>query len=119
MLLPNIYHGIETPYQQYGALKGELGIFLALVAFSMKKESLSQYLPAMFAGKQWLTHTLKHGRKSPCSPSWPWLIHRTGEDGRGVIVYVYACPSNWDDKGTKENLELYENGHYYGAKYYY
>jgi hypothetical protein len=68
MLLPNIYHGIETPYQQYGALKGELGIFLALIAFSMRKDLLPQCLPAMFAGKQWLTHTLKHGRKSSCSP---------------------------------------------------
>lgn len=63
MLLPDIYHGNETPYQPYGALKGELGIFLALVAFSMRKEYMVQYVPHMFSNGSWKTLDLPHGRR--------------------------------------------------------
>lgn len=63
MLLPNIYHGTETPYAQYGALKGELPIFLALIAFSMRQEYLPATIPLMFTNRHWNTHMNPHGRK--------------------------------------------------------
>lgn len=64
MLLPDIYHGHETRHQAYGSLKGELGIFLALVAFSMRKEYMMQYIPQMFFHGFWTPHNLPHGRTS-------------------------------------------------------
>jgi hypothetical protein len=64
ILLPQHYHGPVTPYQQYGALKGELGIFLGLVAFTMRREALQQYLPSLFIGSQWRPYTGgSHGRR--------------------------------------------------------
>jgi hypothetical protein len=60
-LLPNIYHGPCTQNQNYGGLRGELPIFLALIAMSMDPANLSTWLPWMFQGSQWHAHALDHG----------------------------------------------------------
>jgi hypothetical protein len=66
MLLPDIYYhsAPTTPYQQYGGLKGELAIFLALVAFAMVPEKMPNVLPVMFQNGEWKTYSMPHGRKS-------------------------------------------------------
>ncbi|KAI8933047.1 hypothetical protein NX059_009695 [Plenodomus lindquistii] len=99
MLLPSNNHGNNTPYQQYGSLKGELGIFLALLAFSMRKENLTECIPKMFDSR-WKTHTLHHGRT----------------DKRGVVVYIYLCPPHWNGS-TRQDLRNYEDG-VNGNRYY-
>jgi hypothetical protein len=63
MLLPNIYHGPAYTAAGYGGLRGELAIFLALVAFSMKPEMLSTGLPKLTENGGWGTHDYPHGRK--------------------------------------------------------
>jgi len=63
MLLPSVYHGKEIQDPRYGGLIGDLGIFLALVAFSMEPKHLQQWLPWMFQNSAWQTHSLGHGRK--------------------------------------------------------
>jgi hypothetical protein len=63
MLLPDIYQAPPvTAHQAYGGLKGDLAILLALVAFSMSREHLPQYLQSMFLGETWQVHGLPHGR---------------------------------------------------------
>lgn len=62
MLLPTRYHGIETPYGQYGALKGELAIFLALLAFSLKPQEMPMLIPQLFQSGTWCVHSRSHGR---------------------------------------------------------
>ena len=65
MLLPDIYHPsltLET-HRNYGGLNGDLALFLALIAFSMSKEHLEEYVGAMYSRGQWQVHTLPHGRK--------------------------------------------------------
>jgi hypothetical protein len=66
MLLPDIYYhsAPTTPYQQYAGLKGELAIFLALVAFAMVPEKMPNVLPVMFQNGEWKTYSMPHGRKS-------------------------------------------------------
>jgi hypothetical protein len=68
MLLPDIYYegAPETAYPQYGGLKGELAIFLALVAFAIHPDDLLQWLPVMFTGRAWRTQgpRNRHGSKS-------------------------------------------------------
>lgn len=62
MLLPDIYQ--TTPYpisSAYGGLKGDLAIFLALIAFSMDQNNLRQYLRSMFINGEWIVHGLQHG----------------------------------------------------------
>ncbi|KAF2851858.1 hypothetical protein T440DRAFT_421455 [Plenodomus tracheiphilus IPT5] len=102
MLLPNIYHGSDTPYAQYGSLKGELGIFLALMSLSVKQDFMAQWFPMMFNNSQWYTHVLPHGR----------------QDKRGVVVYIYTCPPSWNAGSTKEILQAYEDGNWFGSRYY-
>lgn len=65
MLLPDInYDGTPiSQYQQYGALKGELAIFLALIAFTMPPAQLAHTLPSMFIGGNWQVYQMPHGRK--------------------------------------------------------
>ena len=63
MLLPDIYHDKWEVALPYGGLKGELAIFLALVAFSVPVESLSTYLPAMFQSGRWQQYDMLHGRE--------------------------------------------------------
>ncbi|KAF1836098.1 hypothetical protein BDW02DRAFT_257049 [Decorospora gaudefroyi] len=98
MLLPDIYWEATpvTPYAQYGGLKGELAIFLALVAFAMQPAKLPSVLPKMFENREWKVWKMPHGR----------------EERRGVVVYVYTWPDT-----TEEDLINYENGEY-NARYY-
>jgi hypothetical protein len=63
MLLPDIYHGPTYTAAGYGGLTGELAIFLALVALSMKPERLLTELPRLTEKGEWVTHGCAHGRK--------------------------------------------------------
>ncbi|KAF2685654.1 hypothetical protein K458DRAFT_299890, partial [Lentithecium fluviatile CBS 122367] len=64
MLFPDIYQTRAVPtHQSHGGLKGDLSLFLALIAFSMSMEDLQQYLSAMCLGGSWQVHGLAHGRK--------------------------------------------------------
>ena len=64
LLFPDIYHkyGMVTPNTQYGGLRGELPIFLALVAFSMVQGLLTRILPQMFVNGSWRVHPYPPGR---------------------------------------------------------
>lgn len=61
MLLPNTYHGPITTTPGYGGLKGELPIFLALIALSMPAASLYEQLPRMFQNGAWQVHNGRYG----------------------------------------------------------
>lgn len=101
MLLPTIYQTRPVPTdQRYGGLKGELAIFLALIAFSMDRQYVRQLIPQMFTGGVWARHSLPHGRVNQ----------------RGVVVNVYTCPSSWGHNNTAQELSNYEDG--VGGKYY-
>ena len=64
MLLPDVYHdGCPVTAPPCGGLKGELAIFLALIAFSMPVDSLQTYLPAMFHSGKWQQYDMANGRK--------------------------------------------------------
>ena len=63
MLLPDVYHGHWiVPGQEHGALKGELPIFLDLIAFSIPQAQVQQYLPSMFQDGSWQQYNMGHGR---------------------------------------------------------
>ncbi|KAH4639700.1 hypothetical protein HBH81_094080 [Parastagonospora nodorum] len=82
MLLPAMYHGfIEPNIGDHGGLSGDLGIFLALLAFSIKPDSLLTVLPKLMVNGEWQVHTEAHGRI----------------DRRGVIVQIYTTTSHWSD----------------------
>jgi hypothetical protein len=112
MLLPDIYqtHPVTT-HQLYGGLKGDLAILLALIAFSMSRENLQQYLPSMFLNATWQVHGLPHGRM---------LIHmlaiatltKVGLPKRGVVVWIYLCPSTPTRISTSTEIRSYEDGEY-------
>jgi hypothetical protein len=91
MLLPNIYHGSQTPYQQYGALKGELAIFLGLLALSMSKDYVLQYLPSTFTNQQWNVHHVPHGCK--CDATVAFLKICANSSAKGTIKGVWLCGS--------------------------
>lgn len=61
MLLPDVYHDRWEVPAPYGGLKGELAIFLALVAFAIPVDSLQTYLPAMFQSGQWQQFDMSNG----------------------------------------------------------
>jgi hypothetical protein len=63
ILLPDIYHGPEYSDTDYGGLTGELAIFLALIALSMKPDRLPTQLPKMMADGEWKEHQGSHHRK--------------------------------------------------------
>ncbi|KAF2734315.1 hypothetical protein EJ04DRAFT_247237 [Polyplosphaeria fusca] len=101
LLLPDIYHNPEpTPYEGYGGLKGELPIFLSLVAFSTPRNWLENVLPTMWSDGAWRVHGYFQPRLS----------------GRGVIVTVYTAPTEWDGGSGSLDLEQIENGNW--GKYY-
>lgn len=63
MLLPDVYHGSNRVSQvPYGALKGDLPIFLSLVAFSMSVNEVESYLPSMFQHGRWQVYGMANGR---------------------------------------------------------
>ncbi|KAF2113808.1 hypothetical protein BDV96DRAFT_117764 [Lophiotrema nucula] len=102
LLLPDIYHTTQlTPYQQYGGLKGELPIFLALMALSTSREWLPNVLPTIFAGGQFIPHT--------------YGLPRTNQ--RGVVVAVYTAPHLLQDGSAQNELRDYEEGRL--GKYFY
>ncbi|KAI4928981.1 hypothetical protein J4E85_005603 [Alternaria conjuncta] len=93
-MLPDIYHGPSTPYQQYGSLRGDLSIFLALMALSVKPDMLASLMPY-----------LRHDAKWQCREDYP-----NGRlDKRGVVVYVYC---GTEPGSTSEDLQAYEAGRY-------
>lgn len=64
MLLPSTNQIKATvTHQNYGGLKGDLAIFLALVAMSVERHNLPILLPQIFVNGSWATHRLKHGRE--------------------------------------------------------
>jgi hypothetical protein len=64
MLLPDIYHTYPMATNHtYGGLKGDLSMFLALIAFSMHSSDLSNYICGMYLEGRWQVHDLPHGRK--------------------------------------------------------
>jgi hypothetical protein len=65
MLLPDIYHGPDYFGSDYGGLTGDLPIFLALIALSMKPDRLPTQLPKMMVGGEWQEHKRSHGRRFP------------------------------------------------------
>ena len=119
-LLPNIYHGPCTQNPNHGGLRGELSIFLALVAMSMDPTNLPQWLPWMYQGSRWHAHALDHGcmfdtlQSSPCNLSVADLT--SGQHKRGVVVSVYTCPTTWAGGSTSQDLTNLENGVY--GKYF-
>ncbi|OAG04774.1 uncharacterized protein CC84DRAFT_1218200 [Paraphaeosphaeria sporulosa] len=92
-----------TTSQRYGGLKGDLAIFLALIALSMDRPYVPHVLPQMFAREAWTIHQHPHGRLNQ----------------RGVVVYVYTVPASWDPTGksTAKELKNYQDGVH--GKYYY
>ncbi|CAI6304744.1 unnamed protein product [Periconia digitata] len=102
ILFPDIYHNptMVTPNLQYGGLRGDLPIFLSLIAFSMRREVLAPMLPNMFINGAWNVHSHPSGRV----------------DRRGVVVYVYTAPQNWAPNSTINELHRYEDGVY--SNYY-
>jgi hypothetical protein len=103
LLLPNIYHApphcrIGSDRSQWGGLKGELPIFLGLIAHSTSREWLPSVLPRTFIGGAWIAH------------QWglPWTPRR------GVVVSVYTCPPTTSNPtgSTEQDLEDYEEGLY-------
>ncbi|KAF9691188.1 hypothetical protein EKO04_010820 [Ascochyta lentis] len=98
-LLPNTYHGPLATTPDQGGLKGELPIFLALLALSMPVASLQTYLPHMFRNGMWQMHNLPHG----------WV------DKRGVLVSVYSLPTRGGGTNAQAIANL-EEGH--GRRYY-
>lgn len=124
MLLPSIYHApkpqgnpnppveadapgdLGTPEEEnilgasnaqeiFGGLTGDLPIFLALLAFSMKPERLATELPRLMNDGRWRTHSRSHGRKYIIRRyERQELIQILGIHQRGVIVYVYAYNDN-------------------------
>lgn len=95
MLLPNIYQTRPVALdQRYGGMKGELPIFLALIALSMDRQYVRQILPQLFTGGAWGLHRFPNGR-----------VHQ-----RGVVVYVYTCPSSGAANTAAQELSNYEEG---------
>jgi hypothetical protein len=116
MLLPGIYQVPPTPTNSaYGGMKGDLALFLALIAFSLSKEHLQQYLISMLIGGKWQVHGLPHGRKFTVHLANTLnllMIHTQGTHQRGVVVYVYTYPGGF----SQDDLRQYEDGvygHYY------
>lgn len=77
MLLPDIYHGADYPYRGYGGLTGDLAIFLALVAFSMRPERLQTELPNMMDDGEWQEHQLSPGRTFNTQSQWYCMTNGT------------------------------------------
>ncbi|KAF2279911.1 uncharacterized protein EI97DRAFT_439010 [Westerdykella ornata] len=117
LLLPDIYHtSTRTQARHYGGIKGELPIFLALIAFSTLAEYLPNVLPLVFTGGAWQVHQYRYPRTmSRDIPTQFMLIH-SGTNRRGVVVTVYTCPENLHGGSTEEDLEDYEHGLY--GKYF-
>jgi hypothetical protein len=112
MLLPDIYHGPHYSASNYGGLRGDLAIFLSLIAFSMRPDRLAAELPRLMTEGSWKTHSRSHGRTwhSSCL-DWVLVAKQSiGIDKRGVIVYIYAYNNNGAELRALEDGGL---GNYY------
>jgi hypothetical protein len=64
-ILPNRYHASQernTPYTQYAALNGDLGLLLALVAFSVRPRNVAEAVTTCLTGNGWREHNHTAGR---------------------------------------------------------
>ncbi|MCJ1365773.1 hypothetical protein MMC16_004898 [Acarospora aff. strigata] len=76
-LVPDGYRG-EPANNPGGGLQGNLALILALAAFSAPRGQMASALNDSFKVHRWQPHNLGHGR----------------DNGRGVIVTVYADPAS-------------------------
>lgn len=97
MLLPDVYHDRWEVPAPYGGLKGELAIFLALIAFAIPVDGLQTYLPAMFQSGKWQQFDMLNGR-----------THQ-----RGVVVEVWTYSSRHGGSSDEQLKELEEHSFYY------
>jgi hypothetical protein len=86
MLLPDVYHDRWEVSAPYGGLKGELAVFLALIAFSIPVDSLLTYLPAMFHGGKWQQYNMANGRE------WT-VIEKASQETKIIQVFTNAVLS--------------------------
>jgi hypothetical protein len=68
MLFPDVYHGIEVPYESYGGLRGDISILWALIAFSLRSGRVLEYIPKMFKDGAWKTHKHRPTRRYSILP---------------------------------------------------
>lgn len=117
MLLPDVYHGTTQVTAPYGGLKGELPIFLALIAFSIPIERLTQDLPAMFHTQKWQQYTMANGRtylsRPPPTPQTTPTNNPPGSHKRGVVVEVYTYSTGAGGSSPADLGALEDNGMYY------
>jgi hypothetical protein len=68
LLLPDIYHADHRgSFANYGGLKGDLPIFLALMAFSTSADWLPNVLPRSFIQGRWMVHQYQRPSITPFS----------------------------------------------------
>jgi hypothetical protein len=108
MLLPQSSHDL-LHHADPGGLFGNLAVFLALVAFSLKPDHVPTELPRLMVNGKWACHQQPHGRMYFCLVTCHLeLLIRfswTGFHGRGIVVHVYACSNNDDELHALENSE--------------
>jgi hypothetical protein len=100
MLLPDIYHGPAGAVQGQGGLRGELPIFLALIAFAMPVNSLVSFLPRMLERGTWQAYHMMNGR----------------DHMRGVIVTIWSYPSRRRGDTNAAAIQAFEDEP--GRRYY-
>jgi hypothetical protein len=129
MLLPDIYHNSEEENSDdnldgkyslgiikthnvqgsFGGLTGDLAIFLALLAFSRRPDTLATEIPKLMHDGEWAaSHSGSHGRKfllEQLDSEWQELTKNVGHDKRGVVVTVYPYNNNEDELRALENGE--------------
>lgn len=75
MLLPTTNQVLPVSLsQRYGGLKGDLAIFIALLAQSMGSTQVEHILPHMFQQGRWGLHSLPHGRKCHITSDIPLVL---------------------------------------------
>lgn len=100
MLLPDVYHDRWEVPAPYGGLKGELAIFLALIAFAIPVDDLQRYLPAMFQSGVWQQYDMLNGSMYPAVSHREWkalplTTHRRRPQARCCCRGLDILPSRW------------------------
>lgn len=117
MLLPDIYHGRYVVPPPYGGLKGDLAIFLALIAFAIPMDRLQQDLPAMFHTGAWQQYEMGNGSTYSRGHQSQTLINiadnAQGDHQRGVVVEIWTYPGRYGGSSTDDIVAFEENGMYY------
>ena len=74
--MPDIYRGPSTLCQQYGGLRGDLSIFLALMALSVEPDMLASLIPYLRHDAKWQCPKdyLNDSMYESISTSYKWLI---------------------------------------------